>query len=201
MIKVSGISKKKNNDTHLAKVQENKIFGFWTYMMSDLILFICFLSTYSVLSENSLYFLEWKNIHISKLSVIIKTFLLMFSNLLINLVCSFKTKKEKITYILFFSIFLLTVSILFSDFFIYNGYCNLISKDALFSSFFTIMFIHIFHILLGSIWILILAFQIYKYKFDIINITNLNCLKIFWNFLNLMWIFMISIVFFLEKVL
>ncbi|ARC54597.1 hypothetical protein AOE58_00625 [Candidatus Riesia pthiripubis] len=97
--------------------------------------------------------------------------------------------------------FLLTVSILFSDFLLYYKHYKLISRDALFSSFFTIIFIHIFHIFVGSIWILILTFQIYKYKFDVINMANLNCLKIFWSFLNLMWIFLISIIFFLEKIL
>ena len=68
-------------------------------------------------------------------------------------------------------------------------------KSAFLSSFFTLVGTHGLHVLAGLIWMLSLIFQINQHGITPLTKTKLTCLGLFWHFLDIVWIFVFSVVY------
>ncbi|HVS80061.1 MAG TPA: cytochrome c oxidase subunit 3, partial [Candidatus Paceibacterota bacterium] len=69
------------------------------------------------------------------------------------------------------------------------------AKSAFLSAFFTLVGMHGLHILAGLIWIAIVFPMILRKGFTFRNIERLTLLSMFWHFLDLVWIFIFTIVY------
>lgn len=178
--------------------ESNNIFGFWVYLMSDCVLFATLFATYAVLAPNvfggpsgkELFNLEF---------ILIGTFLLLFSSFTCGLaiIASYK-KAAKETIFWFFVTFLLGLSFVIME--IYE-FSHLIHNDhgpqssAFLSIFFTLVGTHGFHVTCGLVWLIILMIQIKKYGFSHMTKDKITCFGLFWHFLDLIWIFVFTIVY------
>src|SRR3989338_10678485 len=63
------------------------------------------------------------------------------------------------------------------------------------SSFFTLVGTHGFHVSMGLLWILIMIVQVSMYKITPTIRKRLTYLGLFWNFLDIVWIFVFTIVY------
>ena len=79
----------------------------------------------------------------------------------------------------------------------YNLYTegNTWAVSAFLSSFFTLVATHGLHVSAGLIWMLSIIFQIKKHKITPVTKTKLTCLALFWHFLDIVWIFVFSVVY------
>lgn len=69
------------------------------------------------------------------------------------------------------------------------------ATSAFLSSFFTLVGTHGLHVTAGLIWMLCVLFLINKHGITSVTKTKLTCLGLFWHFLDMVWIFVFSIVY------
>lgn len=177
---------------------EKTQFGFWVYLMTDLLMFAALFATYVVLKDNTfggpaghqLFDLQF---------ALIETLILLTSSFTCGLGIVFANAKDiKKTVIFFAMTFLLGISFLtmelteFSHLFA-DG--NSFQRSAFLSSFFTLVGTHGLHITSGLVWMLILFIQIFRKGLTNNNLRKLTLLSIFWHFLDIVWIFIFTVVY------
>lgn len=194
----------KNTDKHQEHHHEsNTIFGFWVYLMSDCVLFATLFATYAVLAPNvfggpsgaDLFDLEF---------VLTETFILLVSSFTcgLALIASYK-KSVNETIFWFFITFLLGVSFMAMEIYEFLHLIDLgygPQYSAFLSIFFTLVGTHGFHVTCGLVWLIILMIQIKKYGFSDMTKNKITCFGLFWHFLDLIWIFVFTIVYLMSAI-
>lgn len=177
------------------KTNELTVFGFWIYLMSDLIIFACIFITYTIFIPDELQIK--KNIFNVNIAFF-ETIFLLSSSFIYSLINT-QTKK-KISFILTYIISSFLLGLIFIILEIYE-LIDLIeknyqpNKNAFLSAFFTLISIHGIHVIFGLIWMLFMIIQIKINKFNEIIKTRLKCLGLYWHFLDIIWIFIFSFVY------
>ena len=183
---------------HDTEATSKVVFGFWVYIMSDCILFSCFFASYAVLHANvfggpgpkELFDLNY---------VMIETFLLLTSSFTYGLATLAMTKENKAQVMLWlFFTFLLGLGFIGMEI---NEFHHLLiegngpSRSAFLSSFFGLVGLHGLHVTCGLIWMALLMVQVYKRGLTAIVKRKLSCLSLFWHFLDIIWIFVFTVVY------
>ncbi|MFI4846813.1 MAG: cytochrome c oxidase subunit 3 [Candidatus Makana argininalis] len=194
--------KKKKHISYKKKIFDNenniKIFGFWIYLMSDIILFSTLLATYFVLKNNSFNLIKVKNIF-NLFFIFIESIILLISSFTYE-ISIFNIKKfNKLKTILW-----LVITIFFGFIFIFieiYEFLNLINKgygynkNAFLSSYFTLIGMHGLHVIIGIIWIIIMIIHLYINGFSKLNLIRFKCLSLFWHLLYIIWIVIFTFVY------
>lgn len=183
---------------HDAEVTSKVAFGFWIYIMSDCILFSCFFATYVVLHTSvfggagpkELFDLNY---------VMIETFLLLTSSFTYGLamLATHKSNKAQVLTWLFIT-FLLGLGFIGMEI---NEFHHLIiegngpDRSAFLSSFFGLVGLHGLHVTCGLIWMVLLMFQVSTRGLTAMVNRKLACLSLFWHFLDIIWIFVFTVVY------
>jgi len=174
------------------------VFGFWLYIMTDCILFSCLFATFLVLNYQSFHGIDLKY-YINLSVVLIETFFLLASNFTFCLAI-LNLYKNKLYHTVAWLIltFFLGASFVFLEVkeFIHlakDGFRWDISGQA--SSFFTLVGTHGLHVSIGLFWILVMIFQLPILKISTVTQRRLTYLGLFWNFLDIVWIFVFTIVY------
>ncbi|WBU57293.1 cytochrome o ubiquinol oxidase subunit III [Paracoccus sediminicola] len=68
-------------------------------------------------------------------------------------------------------------------------------RSAFLSAFFTLVGTHGLHVTFGLLWLGIMVIQIRKHGLSPANMRRLNCLSLFWHFLDVIWIGVFSFVY------
>nr|WP_236608356.1 cytochrome c oxidase subunit 3 [Candidatus Blochmannia vafer] len=76
---------------------------------------------------------------------------------------------------------------------IHHGYTP--CYNAFFSSFFILIGTHGIHVIVGLIWIIIMIIQLTLNGLTQTNLIRLQCLSLFWHFLDIVWICVFTIVY------
>ena len=194
---------KQNNINKCHQMMDISIFskellGFWFYLMSDCIIFFTLFSVYLVLMNNVSRGPSGHNIFQYSL-IILETFLLLFSSFTCSLALfSMKNKKKCST--IFWLIFTFCLGISFSilEFFefyhlIYKGYGP--SCSGFLSSFFVLLSTHGLHVISGLIWIIVMIGYIFVFGITNLIYYRMLCLNLFWHFLDIVWVFLFSIIY------
>ena len=177
------------------------VFGFWTYLMSDLVLFGTLFIAFAVLSshipvgtpsakdlfENSLGF------------VLTETFALLISSVTFGFAVLAAYKKDVakvltwlgITWV--FGAIFISMELYEFNHLVHAGHGP--STSAFLSAFFTLVGTHGIHVTSGLVWMLVLMYQIKKNGLTLINLRRLACLSLFWHFLDIVWICVFSVVY------
>ena len=174
------------------------VFGFWLYILTDCILFGCLFATFLVLNNPGHSGLALKN-YINLRDVLIETFLLLVSNLTFCLasLTIYKNKPHKAQIWLFIT-FLLGLGFVFME---VNEFIHMANEgfrwdvSGAISSFFVLVGTHGLHVTCGLLWILLMIIQIFFIKSHQVTQRRMIYLGMFWNFLDIVWIFVFSIVY------
>jgi len=197
-----------NNIINTIEIQDNshtntkntskKIFGFWLYLVSDCILFATMFSVYFVMSDSVSDGPSGKDIF--KLSfVILETIFLLLSTISYGMVKILIYKKR-----LIYTIIALLITFIFGLIFIslelFEFYTLIIKgygpcRSGFLSAFFTLVTTHGIHVFFGMIWILVMVFQIIKFGITQIIRIRIECLSLFWHFIDLVWICVFTFVY------
>lgn len=68
-------------------------------------------------------------------------------------------------------------------------------RSAFLSGFFTLVGTHGLHVTSGLIWILVMMVQVSRRGLTPVNQTRLQCLSLFWHFLDVVWICVFTMVY------
>jgi len=174
------------------------VFGFWLYIMTDCILFGCLFATFLVLNFPGSPGPELKT-YLKLSDVLLETFFLLASNFtfclaILNL---YQTKLFRVQLWLAIS-FLLGGSFIFMEVTEFAHLANEgfrwdVSGKA--SSFFTLVGTHGLHVSCGLVWILLMIMQLPLLKDVYVARRRMTYLGLFWNFLDIVWIFVFTIVY------
>lgn len=183
---------------HVHDADATDVFGFWLYIMTDCILFACLFATFLVLNYPGAPGPSLKN-YVDLSDILIETFLLLASNFtfclaMLNL---YQDKLGKVEFWLAVS-FLLGAGFVFMELTEFAHLANVGFRWDLSgktSSFFTLVGTHGLHVSCGLLWILTLIIQLPLIKDSRIARRRMTYLGLFWNFLDIVWIFVFTIVY------
>ena len=186
---------------HHDHVQENydkTVFGFWVYLMTDCILFGILFATYAVLHNSHFGGPSGKDIFDLRF-VLAETFALLISSFTCGLagLASEKGKKATVVFWLLCTFFL-GFSFVFMEVTEFTGLVregNSWQRSAFLSAFFTLVGTHGTHVSFGLIWMTVMMFQIAFRGFTPATHRRLMCLRLFWHFLDVVWIFIFTFVY------
>ena len=189
------------HDEHHHDDTDITVFGFWTYLMSDLILFGTLFIAFAVLSSHIPPVTpSAKDLFADSLGfVLTETFALLISSVTFGFAVLASYKKnvgQVLTW--------LGVTFVFGAVFIgmeLYEFNHLVHADhgpsvsAFLSAFFTLVGTHGIHVTSGLVWMIVLMIQIKKNGLTTINTRRLACLSLFWHFLDIVWICVFSVVY------
>ncbi len=174
--------------------------GFWMYLMTDLIMFAVFFAAYAVLHNNTFGGPSGKELF-SMPFVLVETVILLTSSYTCGLAMLGVHRKSKAQTLLWFGVtFLLGLSFLSMELYEFS---NLIAeghtpqKSAFLSSFFTLVGAHGIHIFSGLLWLGILLVYVIFRGLNESATRKLALLSLFWHFLDIVWIFIFTVVYLL----
>jgi cytochrome o ubiquinol oxidase subunit III len=174
------------------------VFGFWLYLMTDCILFGCLFAVFLVLHRPDSFGPSLKPF-IDLYYVLGETAFLLLSNLTfgLSMIASYKNKKQTTAYLLGSTLILgaCFVGMELHEFIhlVGEGYSWKVSGAA--SAFFTLVGTHGLHVSFGLIWIAVMIFQVQKMGLTRTTHRRLTYLGMFWNFLDIVWIFVFTLVY------
>ena len=185
-------------EEHHHNSDSTDVFGFWLYILTDCILFGSLFATFLVLNNPGFPGPVLKN-YVNLPDVLIETFLLLVSNFTFCL-ATLNLYQDKLRKVQLW----LGVTFLLGAGFIYlevSEFIKLASEgfrwdvSGAISSFFALVGTHGLHVSFGLLWILILMIQLPLIKLNHVRRRRMTYLGLFWNFLDIVWIFVFTIVY------
>lgn len=190
-----------HDDHHHHDDTDITVFGFWTYLMSDLVLFGTLFIAFAVLSSHvPVGTPTAKDLFGESLGfVLTETFALLISSVTFGFAVLAAYKKDVakvltwlgITWI--FGAIFIGMELYEFNHLVHAGHGP--STSAFLSAFFTLVGTHGIHVTSGLVWMIVLMVQIKKYGLTIPNMRRLACLSLFWHFLDIVWICVFSVVY------
>ena len=174
------------------------VFGFWIYILSDCILFATLFAVFSVLRNN--YFgtadiIKFTNIFY----ILIETVILLTSSFTFGLsIMSFYKNKLKSVINWLIVTFLLGIVFVWME---VSEFINVYrdgfgwQTSAAMSAFFTLVGTHGLHVSLGLIWMTAIIYQLNQFGLNDVMKRRMIYLGLFWAFLDIIWIFVFTIVY------
>lgn len=182
---------------------EKTIFGFWVYIMTDCVLFASLFATFVVLRNDSAG-THFSSELFSLPFALTETLILLTSSFTCGLaILAARRSHRQAALTLLVVTFLLGVAFLSLEFTEFNQLFqegNSWRHSGFLSGFFTLVGTHGLHITAGLIWMAVMMIRIFQYGLNRSNIRKLTMLSIFWHFLDVVWIFIFSIVYLMGAV-
>jgi cytochrome o ubiquinol oxidase subunit III len=173
-------------------------FGFWVYLMTDCILFGSLFATYAVLHKNT--FGGPSGHDIFRLPyVLIETVVLLVSSYVSGFIMLAAYKNQKNRVLLWLAVVFVLGAIFvgmeLKEFhhLVKEGYSW--KRSGFLTSFFTLVGTNGTHISFGLLWIVVMFGQIYFRGIKAVNLKRLMCFTMFWHFLDIVWIFIFTLVY------
>jgi cytochrome o ubiquinol oxidase subunit 3 len=176
------------------------IFGFWVYLLTDFILFASLFAVYIVLHRNTFGGPGPRELfHLP--SVFWQSVIMISASFTAGMAGACVHRKHKQgTLIWLFVTFVLGLAFLGMEgmeFSRLTATGNGWQRSAFLSVYFSLVGTHGVHILFGLLWILVYTIPLLKGDFSHITIRRVSCLRMFWQFLAIVWVFIFSIVYLL----
>ncbi len=183
---------------HLEETYSKTIFGFWCYLMTDCILFATLFATYIVLHKNTFGGPGAKELF-SMPFALTETLILLTSSFTCTLskLAAYRGDKNKVI-IWFIVTFLLGLAFIAMEL---NEFSHLVHEghswrsSGFLTGFFTLVATHGLHISTGLLWMIILVIPVCRHGLTPVSLKRLTCLRMFWHFLDIVWIFIFTIVY------
>lgn len=188
------------------------VFGFWVYILTDLMIFGCLFAVYASLDpaygvamyhpmmevngQQVLYDAK----HVFQLPfVLTETFILLLSSITYGfaMVAAHKSNKGQVMAWLLITLVLgaafISMEVYEFHHLVKEGFGP--SHSATFSAFFALVGTHGLHVTCGLIWMLVMIAQVAGKGLTAKVNTRLSCLSLFWHFLDIVWICVFTFVY------
>lgn len=183
---------------HEEAATERTMFGFWVYLMTDLLMFAVLFAVYAVLVDSTAGGPSGREIFSLPLALT-ETLLLLTSSFTCGLAMIAVHQRNKkqtlvwlgITYIL--GIVFLVLELMEFSKLIHEGHGA--TSSASMSSFFALVGAHGLHIVIGLLWMIIVMGFLLSRGFTNSMTRKLTMFSMYWHFLDIVWIFIFTIVY------
>lgn len=186
------------SEVAMNKNDSKNLLGFWIYIMTDCVLFATLFATFAVLRNSTFGGPSGAELF-SLPFVLIETMLLLTSSFTCGIgLLAARQQNTKQVLAWFSATFLLGLSFLTMEL---TEFAHLSAEghgwqaSAFLSSFFTLVGTHGLHITIGLLWMLVLLAQVMRRGLGRHTVRRLTLLSLFWHFLDIVWIFIFSIVY------
>jgi len=180
------------------KENEKTIFGFWVYLMTDCVLFASIFATYAVLRNNTNGGPDGQELF-SLPFVLTETLILLTSSFICGLAMLAVYRRNKKMVLVWLGITaLLGLAFLGMELTEFRHLVeegNSWRRSGFLSAFFTLVGTHGAHITIGLIWMITMMVKIARNGLTSGTVRKLTMLSLFWHFLDVVWIFIFSIVY------
>ncbi len=177
---------------------DSKVFGFWLYIMTDLVIFGALFATFIVLrnatnggpTHRELF--EMPSVLAETLLLLVSTFTCSLGMIQVHKGC----KRSSILWFIvtfFLGVGFLVIEVMEFAKFISEGAGP--ERSAALSSFFTLVGTHGFHIFWGLVWMVVMMFRIAYRPLVASSVSRIFRMALFWHFLDFVWIFIFTIVY------
>lgn len=179
------------------------LFGFWVYLMTDCVIFACLFATYAVLRTNTNGGPNGQELF-SLPFVLAETLILLTSSFVCGLAMLAVYRRDKRQVLLWLAVTallglsFLTLEITEFRQLVIEG--NSWRRSGFLSAFFTLVGTHGLHITIGLIWMITMMVKLARDGLKSSYVRKLTMLSLFWHFLDIVWIFIFSIVYLLGAV-
>lgn len=186
------------NISHEAAADDRTMFGFWVYLMTDLLMFAVLFAVFAVLRTSTNGGPDATDLFSPGLALV-ETLLLLTSSFTVGIGLLAAHKKQlRQTLIWFGATFALGVGFLCIELYefyelIHEGHT--MQSSAFLSSFFTLVSTHGLHIISGLLWMGVTLTYVVKRGLTHSNIRKLALISLFWHFLDIVWIFIFTMVY------
>lgn len=183
---------------HQAEADDRTMFGFWIYIMTDLLMFAVLFAVFAVLRDSTNGGPGVTELLDPDLALI-ETILLLTSSFTVGVGLIAARQKQKMQAMLWFGLtFILGFAFLCLELFefyelIHEGHT--MQSNAFLSAFFVLLGTHGLHIISGLVWLAIIMVFVARRGLTHSNVRKLALLSLFWHFLDIVWIFIFTVVY------
>jgi cytochrome o ubiquinol oxidase subunit III len=173
-------------------------YGFWIFILSDIVMFSALFAAYAVLSGNTAggptgaELFDLRNVFILTMS-------LLFSSFTCGLGALFAERGQPERFLVFAALtFALGAAFLFIEI---TEFVGMISKgagpsrSAFLSAFFTLVGMHGTHVAVGLIWLIYMMAQVVAKGLRAAVLRRLLCFSLFWHALDIVWVGVMTLVY------
>lgn len=178
--------------------QNGTLFGFWLYLLSDLMIFACLFATFGVLSQSYAAGPSGRDLFDLGL-VAINTGILLVSSITYGM-AMISMQRRSLRGLVGWLVATGVLGLAFLGVEIYE-FAHLIQlgagpqRSAYLSAFFALVGTHGLHVLFGVVWLAVLVVQLRRHGITPANARRVACLSMFWHFLDVVWIGVFSYVY------
>jgi cytochrome o ubiquinol oxidase subunit III len=173
-------------------------FGFWIFLLSDIVIFSCFFAAYAVLLRQTAGGPSGAELFDLR-SVAAETALLLIS----SFVCGLAMIAADVRNALWFQVGMAVTCLLGLGFLALEAreFAGLVqrgagpTRSAFLSAFFTLVGCHGMHVSAGILWLLTMMAQVFAKGFRADIMRRLLCFALFWHVLDIIWVAIFSVVY------
>jgi len=173
-------------------------YGFWIFILSDIVMFSALFATYAVLSGNTAGGPTGRELFNLR-NVFVETMCLLFSSYTCGLGMLSAERREAGRFLMFAALtFALGAAFLFIEISEFAGMVSRgagPSRSAFLSSFFTLVGTHGAHVTGGLIWLVYMVAQVLAKGLRAVVLRRLVCFSLFWHALDIVWIGVMTLVY------
>lgn len=175
-----------------------KIVGFWVFLATDLILFSCLFATYIVLRGNTAGGpTEAQLFDVREFTE--ETLILLTSSFTCGL-GTFEMRRGHRGWLMVWLVITLLLGLSFiglevNEFVKYATHGAPMQRSAFLSAFFTLVGTHGCHVSMGILWMLSILFQLGRRGLGAITARKVFIVGLYWHFLDVVWVFIFTVVY------
>lgn len=177
---------------------DRTMFGFWVYIMTDLLMFAILFAVFAVLRDSTDGGPGARDLLDPDLALL-NTLLLLTSSFTVGIgMIAARQKNLKQVYLWFGATFLLGLAFLGVELYEFAELINhghTWQSNAFMSAFFALLSTHGLHIFGGLLWLGAILAYVIKRGLTHSNVRKLALLSLFWHFLDIVWIFIFTVVY------
>jgi cytochrome o ubiquinol oxidase subunit III len=173
-------------------------FGFWIFLLSDIVMFSALFAAYAVLSRATAGGLAGAQIF-DQVSVAIETACLLASSYTCGLMSlAIGSRRIGTTYLYALLTFALGAAFLALEL---REFAHMIAigaspqRSAFLSAFFALVGCHGLHVAVGLVWLLVMMTQLALKRFTATVERRLFCFALFWHALDIIWVWLFTVVY------
>jgi cytochrome o ubiquinol oxidase subunit 3 len=173
-------------------------FGFWVFLLSDIIMFAAFFAAHAVLANHTAGGPAARDLfHLPRIAL--ETACLLLSSFTCGMLSiATNARNRSVVYIAAAVTFVLGASFIGLEI---NDFSSLVargfgpSRSAFLSSFFALVGAHGAHVTAGLVWLLVMMAQVATRGFRPSTVRRLYCFTLFWHALDIVWVAVFTIVY------
>lgn len=173
-------------------------YGFWLFLLSDIILFAALFAAYAVLSRHTAGGPSGTHLF-NRVPVLIETACLLTSSFTCGVMSlAIERRHPLMTYVFALATFALGAAFVTLEVSEFSGMVAAGAgpdRSAFLSAFFALVSMHGAHVSLGLCWLVVMMLQVATLGFCPMVVGRLLCFSLFWHALDIVWIGVFTIVY------